>query len=121
MNYFEIASHSNIYLEDSYVLGIREDNNRVVFYLDVVLTEEHPAYQPPKQGEQYCYQKAELCFINVKVCKWISKKFKAFSDATEEQDYGNIDSLTEEHGVYFLRGDWGEVQIECDYVDLKIK
>lgn len=50
MNYYELPFFKCVYFEDSYVLGIEEKSESLVFYLEVVLTEENPLYMPPKPG-----------------------------------------------------------------------
>ena len=42
----ELSGLADVYLEDSYVLGITESSEKVVFHLDAVLTPDHPAYHP---------------------------------------------------------------------------
>ena len=53
MNYSEINELKDIYLEDSYVLKILESRNEIIFELDAVLTQNHPAYDFPKLDEKY--------------------------------------------------------------------
>lgn len=120
MNYYQIPELSNIYLEDSYVLALHELSDRVVFDLDIVLTEKHPLYEAPKKGDQYCYKKGSLCFLKVDSIEWIHKKSIRFSDATGENDYGNIDFFSKNGDVYSLSGDWGDVRIKCSSVMLVI-
>ena len=100
MEYYQIPSLSDIYLEDSYVLAMHEYDDRVVFDLEAVLTEGHPSYTQPREGEQYCYRKAALVFRDISTVKWLKKNFTPFSDAAGEIDYGNIDSFTKDNGCY---------------------
>jgi hypothetical protein len=62
VNYSELPGLDGVYLEDSFVLGIGETSNQLVFDLDAVLTPSHPSYAPPHPGEQYCYRRGELLF-----------------------------------------------------------
>lgn len=57
MNYHEIPMLSGVYLEDSYVLAVREYDCQCVFELDVVL-KDHPSYRPPHAGERVLLQKS---------------------------------------------------------------
>lgn len=77
-NYFEIYDLKNIYLEDSFVLGIKEKNNEIEFIVDFVLTENHPLYSIPKENENYCYKKGILLFKGVTSVLWEERK-KTFS------------------------------------------
>lgn len=118
MDYYQIPALSNVYLEDSYVLAIHEYDDRLVFDLDVVLTEDHPSYEQPKEGEQYCYRRASLCFSGVSYFEWIRRRFIQFSDAAGESDYGNIDTFSKDDDRYSLAGDWGEVRFSCSFIEL---
>ena len=118
MNYHEIPMLSGVYLEDSYVLAVREYDCQCVFELDVVLKEDHPSYRPPHAGEQYCYKKASLIFSGASYVEWICKSFIQFFDAAGENDYGNIDSFTIDGNCCSLDGDWGSVKIVCSSIEL---
>ena len=102
-----------LYLEDSYVLAIDDKPGRVVFKLDAVLTPEHPAYTSPPPDEQYCYRKGELVFDGVTAVDWLERSYRTSTDATGEEDLGNIDSLIVEGGAFHLEGDWGVAKIWC--------
>jgi len=111
MNYYEIPLLSNFYLEDSYVLAIDEGVNSLVFELEAVLTEKHSKYEKPRDGEQYCYRRVSLRFLNIDSLEWLDRKLLVFSDSSGESDYGNIDSFTGGDGWYALSGDWGRVVV----------
>ena len=85
---------AGVFLEDSYVLGISESSEQVVFHLDAVLTPEHPAYHSPRLGEQYCYANGNLIFPDVTQIVWLNRNSSHYTDASGEQDLGNIDILT---------------------------
>lgn len=118
MNYYQIPALSSVYLEDSYVLAIHQYDDRLVFDLDVVLTENHPFYKQPKKGEQYCYKRASLSFSGVSYIEWICRRFIKFSDATGESDYGNIDTFSKDGDCCSLAGDWGAVRVKCSTIEL---
>ncbi|PRX49003.1 hypothetical protein B0I33_10335 [Prauserella shujinwangii] len=111
MNYSDLPELAGVYLEDSYVLGISEEPNRVVFTMEFVLTENHDAYCSPREGEQYCYRNGYLTFTNVIKVEWLDQNFRKFTDAANEEDMGNIDFLANENSSWHVGGDWGEVRI----------
>ena len=122
INYFDLTTDlSKVYLEDSYVLGVVENENSITFQMEVVLTERHPFYSSPKPSEQYCYKKGEITFPNTKEVNWILKLFKPSDDSSGEIDYGNIDSFVLEGGKYHLMGEWGEILIESEIPILTFK
>ncbi|VVP22428.1 hypothetical protein PS903_03834 [Pseudomonas fluorescens] len=111
INYFETPELSEFYFEDSYVLTIEETPTLLSFEIDAVLTEKHHEYTSPHKGEQHCYKKTLLSFLDAEAHEWSSKKFIAFSDNSGEFDYGNIDLFTTDNDNYLLSGDWGQVTI----------
>jgi hypothetical protein len=110
-NYTALSTLSNVYLEDSYVLGITDQPGELKFRLEAVLTENHPAYRPPRPSEQYCYATGWLIIPNVTRMEWEHRSTQRFIDATGEEDLGNIDYLNREHDHWHIGGDWGEVRV----------
>ena len=109
--YAQLPGLEYIYLEDSYVLEIKECESRLVFLLEAVLTEQHPLYLLPVADERYCFRRAILEFPAVKRVIWIRKHFKPYRDSSEKVDYGNIDVFYAQDEAYRLEGDWGQVEI----------
>jgi hypothetical protein len=102
------------YLEDSYVLGIREAATQVILDLLVVLTPEHPDYKPPAKDQQHCYRRATLMFDEVSEQTWIERNERTFTDADRSTDLGNIDRLEIGPGNrYELEGDWGRLRLSA--------
>ncbi len=112
--YHEFPGLEDVYLEDSYVLGVKEDPDRVVFDLDLVLTPGHAEYRPPRPDEQHDYRRAALEFPHVRSATWGERRFEPFTDATGQVDYGSIDLLYRNDRTYHVQGDWGDVDIESD-------
>jgi hypothetical protein len=121
--YFEVvADLQNIYLEDSYVLGIHEAEDALFFDLEAVLTEDHPAYAPPSVDMQYCYREARLIFRGSLKANWIERNFSSRSvDPDGSVDIGEIDGFVCGPDGYYLDGAWGAVQIRCDEVSLILR
>ena len=110
-SYYNWEDFADIYLEDSFVLSIVESFNEISFVVEVALTENHPLYTPPKNDEQYCYRKGRIIFQDLKHVKWISRSEAPFTDASGEEDYGNIDVFQLSNEQYLLSGDWGELEV----------
>jgi hypothetical protein len=111
IDYKNFPSLSGVFLEDSYVLGISESSEQVVFHLDAVLTLEHPAYHSPRPGEQYCYTKGSLVFPDVTGVVWLRRSSSHYTDAAGEKDLGNVDILRQDGDAFVAEGDWGAVRI----------
>lgn len=112
--YHELAGFENVYLEDSWVLAVTEDGDEFRLRLDVVLTEQHPRWAPPKPNEVYSYAPASLVFVKPQTVEWTRPAGRPSTDATGETDWGNIDSFMWDGSRYELEGDWGAVTVEGD-------
>ncbi|MFI6216269.1 hypothetical protein ACIBCD_30105 [Nocardia brasiliensis] len=119
-DYTDFPNLAGVYLEDSYVIGIRESRSEVRFVLEAVLTPGHPCYRAPMPGEKHAYLDGELVFCDVQGVEWLDRSFQRYVDATGAEDLGNIDSLTSRDGVYSVIGDWGSVRIRSN-VDPEFK
>jgi hypothetical protein len=94
-DYITVPSLASVYLEDSFVLDIVEQPDGPRFRLEAVLTKAHPAYRPPKPGEQYCYATGWLIIPDVTRLKWEHRSTQRYTDATGEEELDNIDFLTQ--------------------------
>lgn len=115
-NYYEINDFENLYLEDSFVLGIETSSEGVVFIMDFVLTERHPNYSQPSPEENYCYCKGRIKFIKPNFVNWISRNDSNFIGKDHESDLGNIDSFFFDGDKFVLSGDWGELEISPESI-----
>lgn len=117
--YYSIGVLKDIYLEDSYVLEIIEQLDKIVFKMDFVICESHPFYKVPKKNERYCYHLGEIVFSKLEKISWIEKNTKNYSyDANNEKDLGNIDCFNYDSNTYNLEGSWGELQIKCNTIQV---
>lgn len=110
-HYGKLVGLKDVYLEDSYVLGIGEDPGLLRFTVQVVLREGHPAYQAPERPARYCYRLGVLEFRNVTKVEWARKTLRKYRDADGRVDFGNIDVFYREGATYHLEGDWGVVDV----------
>ena len=100
-----------VYLEDSWVLSVREVATGLVFEVDAVMTERHPAYRGPLPGERYDYRKVELTVVGTRAVYEPSGAAPA-SSGDGQLDYGNIDAwYVDGEGWSHLEGDWGTAEV----------
>jgi hypothetical protein len=52
-----------------------------------------------------------VVFGDVTRVEWLRRSGRHYTDASGEEDLGNIDSLTVESDTFDVEGDWGEVRI----------
>jgi hypothetical protein len=114
VGYESIPGLENLYLEDSWVLGVFESADSLSFDLDALLTEQHPQWHPPRPGEQYAYRRVSLTFPNVRTIEWLDRGGPPATDASGEQDWGNIDRFIVDDDVYEMEGGWGQVRVVSD-------
>jgi hypothetical protein len=104
-------------LEDSFVLGWQHDHagRRVIFELEASLWPPHPLYETPAQDRHTCYRRGRLVFDDVLRLAGLRTvvEAKSTTDPDGTVDYGNIEGLCYEDGVYRFSGDIGEVECEC--------
>lgn len=101
---------AHVYLEDSWVLALWPSENELAFDLEAVLTDGHPDYLGPAEGEQYDYRRARLTLHGQVSCA-LSGAAPA-TDRAGTADLGHIDAWTlDDAGVSLLAGDWGEARV----------
>jgi hypothetical protein len=111
--YEELPGFEVFVLEESWVLDVTARPTSVVFRLELVLTPAHPRYQSPEPGNNLYYVAGQLVFDDVEDLEWTAQGAPPATDATGEIDYGHIDAMTWDSGLYELQGDWGEMRVRA--------
>jgi hypothetical protein len=114
LNYWEFNGFENVYLEDSYVLGIHPSTSGFRIRIEAVLTENHFLYTRPLPGEKYCYRRMTIKFSHPHTYNLVLQNINPIPDPDGSVDYGNIDEFFSDDGKYYLRGEWGELTIVSD-------
>lgn len=110
-SYEDLPGLETFVLEESWVLHVTARPGSVSFRLEVALTPQHPLYRTPEPGSYLCYVDGRLDFEGVTDLDWTGQGAMPATDATGEVDYGHIDALTWDSGLYELQGDWGAMRI----------
>jgi hypothetical protein len=118
--YIELADLSEFVLEESYVLGVLARPGEVVFEIDFVLTQRHPAYMSPPPSEVECYRKGRLLFTDVEQLLWDDQGAPPATDASGESDYEHIDSFEWDQTRYAMSGDWGRMELTARSVQAQL-
>jgi hypothetical protein len=118
--YTALTGLAEVYLEDSYVLGIEARPGELRFLLDLVLTPSHTAYRPAAPGEQHCYRRAQLVFTGVTRLVWTDQGAPPARDACGELDYGNVDVYEWDDAGHRLTGDWGRIEVVAEAVSVDL-
>ncbi len=106
LNYWHFPGFENVYLEDSYVLGIKAQGSVVEILIEAVLTENHPLYAHPLPGEQYCYRKMNVKFPHPQTYNLVLQKIRSIPGIDGSVDWGNVDEFYRDEGKYYMRGEW---------------
>jgi hypothetical protein len=117
MNYDKLPGFEDVYLEDSFVRAIFEDETSTRFMLLLALLPGHPLYEEPRPLEPHCFRTATLTFPRVRKRTWHVQGTdqEVFTDADGAVDYGNVDRFTAEaDGSYRLSGEWGDLALHSD-------
>lgn len=101
-------------LNDSFVLGWKQEPAQVVFEIEASVWPESQFYRTPKPDEYTCYRKAKLMFQGCSSILGLRSMSdtKSTVDPDGTKDYGNIDSLYQTGAVFRVYGDFGEVEIQ---------
>lgn len=111
LEYYELPGFEEIYLEDSYLVGLTIRLEEVNIHMEFVLRENHPRYKPPLVGEKYCYHEGAIRFTEHKRIELWDIINAPSIDADGEVDFGNIDVFRRLDARFYLSGDWGELYI----------
>jgi hypothetical protein len=110
--------------QDTFVLGWRQEHERLVFSVLASLWPGHPSYTPPPPGDWTCYRAAELIFdgaTNVTGLKEM-KDVRPTIDPDGSADYGNIDWFSRnDDGTFTVSGDFGEVRVTAEGMRLAVE
>lgn len=110
--------------QDSFVLGWRQEHERLVFSVLVSLWPGHPSYTPPPPNDWTCYRAAELIFDRARKVAGLKEMqdVRPAIDADGSVDYGNIDSLARnDDGTFTVSGEFGEVRVTADGIRLAVE
>jgi hypothetical protein len=110
-SYWDVEALKDVYLEDSWVLGVVAQPGAVWFELDVVLRESHPQFEAPKPDEQYCYKRGRLMFRDVTELHWSGQGRPPAVDSEGDIDYGSIDELASTESGFRAVGDFGTLEV----------
>jgi hypothetical protein len=134
VDYSKLPPFAKYHLEDGFLLHVREDDC-VEFTVEAALTYAHPVYEyqrtlwpkildalvrdlPPYQSTMR-WAKILIVFPKARRVRWIKRTMKPTIDPNGSVDYGSIYCLTVENDISHLSGDWGEVEIISDPVEVR--
>ena len=114
---------TNVYLADSWVLDRAFSSNGLAFRIEAVLAPEHPLYQSPRPGEQYCYRTVWLEVLSAAPVQLELRGALPTQNADGTSDEGNIDLFAQIDGTdrWVLDGDWGRAIVTRPIVKIEYR
>lgn len=119
----EMELFEGVDLNDSFVLGWRQDRDLLEFSLEASLWPGHPEYEAPPHDEYACYKPAALRVRGLRSVTGLRGMHECMPaiDAAGERDFGNIDALSAlPSGGFHLAGEFGEVRIEGGQLEFEV-
>jgi len=93
--------------ERSYLLGVIYDDESLTLEMDFRLTEAHPEYVAPQDGDEGCYRGGFIRFADIEDLQID----KARADEREEVDYSVIYSVSGDGSNFEFSCGWGEIKV----------
>lgn len=91
----DLAAFRDTYLEDSFVLSVTEDADRLVIGVELVLLPGHPLYREPKPGEVRWWEPASIVFAPVTAVRWVRRTDTVIHDPDGSVDLGGLDGIVQ--------------------------
>lgn len=136
MHYSKLPQFEKYDLENGWLLDVREGDS-FEFRVDAALTSAHPIHQrtlwtkiwtktrdalirdlPPYQSTPL-WAKIVIVFPKVKSANWIKRTMRPNVDPDGSIDYGSIEEFAVEGNTSHLSGEWGELEIVSDPVEVR--
>ena len=113
MDWTDISDFKGIDLNDSFVLSWNQTSDKVEINLEASIWPQSAYYIKPKSGEHTCYRRATLTIFGaVEVTGLLPMDaVKPTVDPDGTEDYGTIDSLTQNSTGYSIFGEFGLMHI----------
>jgi len=133
-DYWKLPQFSKYDVENGYLLDVREGDS-IEFTVEAPLTYFHPVYEyqptlwtkvldrlvrdlPPHQNTVR-WAKILIIFPKVRSVQWIQKTMRPTVDRDGTTDYGDMYCFTVEGDKSHLSGEWGEIEIISDPVEVR--
>ena len=119
-----MAEFKGVDLEDSWILDWRygADVGGLVFDLEASLWPDHSLYEKPVPDQHTCYKKARLIFQEASVAGELPDPTPTIGtrDPDGSIDYGSVNVLELEDGLYHLVTDFADLHIHCVGLELNV-
>ena len=111
-----IGSAEQVLWQDSYLLGIRFDENPrlMTLHLELALARDHPLYSDPLPNEARCYARARIEFSDYRILNESAPQFRVSIEPDGAGDLGGLYSIRQKHGGLFsVEGEFGDLEVRA--------
>lgn len=119
-----INNYTNIVFCESYILGWLLNEKKLLLFLEVLLSKDHPEFVEYNNKTEFgCYKLSVMSFNNVQYIKGLpfnalipvwNSELKEFIDETE------INKLIKNEEIYIVSSDNFELTVKCSDVKISI-
>jgi hypothetical protein len=103
--------------ERSYLTGVIYDDESLALEMDFNLTELHPDYAAPEEGEEGCYRGGYIRFADIDDLQ-IDKARE--DDDSKGQDYSIVYSVTGDGRTFEFSCGWGQIKVTAKSVRIAL-
>jgi hypothetical protein len=103
--------------ERSYLLGVIYDDESLTLEMDFNLTEQHPRYAAPNEGESGCYRSGYVRFAQIDDLQ-IDKA--PTPEGEKPADYSIVYSVSGDGERFSFSTGWGEIKVSARSVRIAL-
>ncbi len=118
--YFNWPAFNNIYIDESYISGIKQKGDEITFEMDFALLPGHPRATNPNIGERYCYRSGRMRFVKTVDPVWHEKCFGIFRKTRRRSGTAIIAYFGKDPDGYTIYGDFGHLRVNCQDVKVEL-
>ena len=110
-------------LNDSFILSWKLRDADLEFEMEASIGPDSKYYEKSEPGDWTCYKKAKLIFSSIEKVEGLLPLAEAqcSTDATGENDYGNIDNLVKTENGFNIEGEFGKVILKNGRMKFEIE
>jgi hypothetical protein len=130
-DYSRLPQFANYDVGEGFLLDVKEGNS-IEFTVEAALTKSHPLHHRTLWAELLDVFRADprllqpipsgakivIIFPNVRSVCWVERTMEPIGGPDGSVDYGNIDCFTVEGDWSHLSGEWGEIEIVSDPIEV---
>lgn len=118
--YYEVIPElAGAVFESSWIEDVIATSNELTFIGDIVFTESSPNFKKAEPGDVAGFRRAVLRFTKVKNLSWQSLGSRRAISADGTESWDAIDNFWVGDGKYVLEGDFGNITIGSEGVEIE--